>query len=127
VKSPFPSQPNQHRILLAAFIALGILCAACGGSATDHTAPDAISFEQSDEDTASEIVEPAMTEFHVRWLCELQRRTFPDLATRDAALDETLSDAAIERADYDAFVASLDESEAARMHVRELYVERCDG
>ena len=120
------SQTHRCQRLLAAFVVLGLLCAGCATS-TDEAAPEAISFEGSDEDTGGEIVEPAMAEFHVRWLCELQRRTFPDLAARDAALTETLAGAAIERAEYDAFVASLDESEAARVHVRELYVSRCEG
>ena len=124
----FQSQIPQGRTLLAAFMAFGLLCASCGdASSTDEAAPEAISFEGSDEDTVGEIVEPAMAEFHVRWLCELQRRTFPDLAARDAALADTLAGASIERSEYDAFVASLDESEAARVHIRELYVSRCDG
>lgn len=120
------SAPTFPTRLLASFLVAGTLLSACAGT-TDVEGPDALAFEAPELEQHSETIDVDLAEFHARWLCELQRRTFPDLEALDGALVESLQGAGHNRADYENFVASLEHSESDRLHVRELYAARCAG
>ena len=63
--------------------------------------------------------------FQADWLCELQRRTFPDLDAADVALTESLARAGVSRSTYDEFLVTLPESQELRDEVLGLFAQRC--
>lgn len=63
--------------------------------------------------------------FQATWLCELQRRTFPDLQAADAALDERLVASGLARSEYDEFLQSIAGSQELRDEVLSAFSERC--
>ncbi len=114
-----------------------VLLGACGSST-----PDSIAFVESEEGEGQSIDTEAAPEstvalfddgeldlvaFHARWVCELQRRTFPELSGVDDALNETLVGAGLDRETYDEFLIDLSESQDLRDAVLERYTESCLG
>jgi hypothetical protein len=60
-----------------------------------------------------------------RWLCDVQRQTFDDLAAIDAELDNRLVKAGLTRADYEDFKERLSASADLREQVSEEYDAYC--
>ena len=126
-----PSRPVWRSLVLMTALLLG----ACGSST-----PDSIAFVESEEgqsiDTEASPVSTAalfddgeldLVAFHARWVCELQRRTFPELSGVDEALNETLIGAGLDRETYDGFLIDLSESQDLRDAVLERYTDSCLG
>jgi len=124
----------------SAFIFLfAVLLSACGGESPPRELPfadpdrtPAATTETVPVETVPEdVVDPIVTEnedliaFQARWVCELQRRTFPDLTDMDSALDEALAETDLSRAAYDEFVEKMSQSQPLRDAVLKLYGERC--
>ncbi len=93
---------------------------------------DALAFADSEPGTTTTFVvaadEPVpLVTFHADWLCELQRRNFPDLSSIETALDESLTANGLGRVAYDEFVAELAESEEMRDQVLSRFQQRCQA
>lgn len=116
-------------------LAAPVLLGACSSST-----PDSIAFVESEEgqsvdaealpaDTAAlfDDGELDLVAFHARWVCELQRRTFPELSGVEEALTETLAGAGLDQKTYDQFLVDLSESQDLRDAVLTRYTESCLG
>lgn len=66
-----------------------------------------------------------LVEFEALWLCDAQRQTFDSPGAVDQALNSSLGEAGIGRADYDAFKAGLSENAVARKQILDLFVTDC--
>jgi len=118
---------------------LTLLCAlalsACSGNeppaelpfadSTTTTVPAETTTTTIDDRDPIVIENDEMISFQARWVCELQRRTFPDLSDMDTALDDALAETGLVRAAYDEFVLDMAESQAIRDEVLSVYGERC--
>lgn len=58
-----------------------------------------------------------------RWMCDVQRYAFPDLASLNRALDQRLTPYGLSRSDYDAFKVELE----TRIDLREQVLAEYDG
>jgi|GEM_PF-2183120 len=116
-------------------LAVAVLSGACGSSA-----PDSLAFSESQEGRSADTEtipqnsaalfddgELDLVAFHARWVCELQRRTFPELSGVEEALTETLTGAGLTRDTYDQFLVELSESQELRDAVLTRYTESCLG
>lgn len=63
--------------------------------------------------------------FQATWLCEVQRRTFPNLDDIDIALEDALVANGLDRAGYDNFLAELDGSQELRDELLRTFGQRC--
>jgi len=127
----------MRRFALLLLFVLGL--SACGGDTPPPELPfadsptttvaiaEAIVSEEEPVDERDPIVieNEDLISFQARWVCELQRRTFPDLSDMDVALDEALTETGLVRAAYDEFVIEMSESQAIRDEVLKVYGERC--
>ncbi len=120
--------------------AVTLLClvalSACGGDTpppelpfSDSTASATADVAETPSDRLDPLIEANydLVLFRARWVCELQRRTFTELADMDTALNEALAETNLTRDDYEAFLQELAESQALRDGVLTLYEERCQA
>lgn len=68
-----------------------------------------------------------LVEFHAKWVCELQRRTFQESSGGVQALAEALEEAEIGEANYSEFLKRLEDSQDLRDVVLYSYQESCRG
>lgn len=119
--------------LFFALVTCTVVLSACSSSApesiafSDTSAPEETSSEDSPATTTQLFDEGDLdlVAFQARWVCELQRRTFPELSGIEEALTETLIGAGLDRGAYDVFLIDLSESQALRDEVLAQYKETC--
>lgn len=78
-------------------------------------------------DVAFSSAEADLIDFHSSWVCEFQRRTFPDLGAGTEALAEALETAEIGPETYESFLSRLSTSQDLRDAVLFSYQETCRG
>jgi hypothetical protein len=107
---------------------VGLVALATGCSGDD--APDTLAMADdaplvSQPDTSFSDAEDTIIQFHVDWLCEVERRTFVDLDDADVALAEALAANGINPDVYDRFVDETLTTQSGRDAVRYVYQETC--
>ncbi len=93
------------RRIIGVWMIAGGLLAACGGGITPAQAD--------------------LARVEGRWMCDVQRYTFDDLAAVETELQARVTGAGYTVADYDAFKAVLGENRELRDMVRDAYEEYC--
>ena len=121
---------RQRGIVLLAVVVL-LALTACSG--TDQTSPETTaptpttSTTIAGSQTSAEPIPPPVLDpdlegeallvaIEARWMCDIQRFAFPDLAAMNEALEERLSPHGLGRAEYDSFKMEIED----RIELREL-------
>lgn len=127
-RRPPTDSPNVERrtILGLALVVTLMLFASCSSSA-----PESLAFAE-DEPV---VVEPAagvfteeehmLIDFHIDWLCELERRTFTTLEASDELLAESLRSSGVAPETYETFVRDTLSRQEVRDAVLFGLLERC--
>ena len=117
----------RHSIrILIGLVGLEAFATGCSGDDAPETlamADDAPLVSQPA--TSFSDAENVIIQFHVDWLCEVERRTFVDLDDADVALAEALSANGIDPDVYDQFVDETLATQPGRDAVRYAYQETC--
>jgi len=108
---------------LVGFVAFATGCSGDDAPETLAMADDAPLVSQPDASFSD--TENVIIQFHVDWLCEVDRRTFVDLDDADVALAEALSANGIDPDVYDQFVDETLATQPGRDAVRYAYQETC--
>jgi hypothetical protein len=108
---------------LAAFAALATGCSGDDAPETLAMADDAPLVSQPDASFSD--AENVIIQFHVDWLCEVERRTFVNLDDADVALADALAANDIDPDVYDQFVDETLTTQSGRDAVRYAYQETC--
>lgn len=84
---------------------VGLIAAACGGGITPAQAD--------------------LANVEGRWMCDVQRYTFAELADVQSELEARVAAAGYTTSDYESFKAALAEDQDLRIMVRDVYEEYC--
>ena len=130
----------RSRRLVTPALAASFLVAACSGGETVDSAPVSdLAFADGEggrttttsllidgaPDVSLEQREIELVLFEASWVCELQRRTFTSPDAMQAALEEKLDAAGVDRSVYDQFRTDVSNSQDLRDSILFAYQESC--
>jgi hypothetical protein len=129
---------NRSILTCAAFVCAAAL-SSCGTETTSAGPPDDLAFAEQVEagsPTTLQLIEGIpdveltdgeanLVSFEANWVCELQRRTFPSQEAIEDDLNEKLAGLGVDRSEYDAFRAEVNQSQDLRDSILYAYQENC--